>query len=225
MYCVLIVKIKKLIFHCVYKCTVASLCQIKLCYHTEDQRKLSVKFEVHKDKTLLEATQLARQVGATGNTEDMNFVIFFQELKFSRNNKKKKEKNFNKNKKQNKRRQPPPFPCPAIKKKILKKVTHPFSSLTDSLTPSLYPQLFEIEESVPKDCCRLVKYDEQQDSLERSYEGEENTSIAALLGGVRAYYTFDLLLETKRMDEEFLEYRPGGVFVWFELISLVVCLF
>lgn len=39
------------------------------------------------------------------------------------------------------------------------------------------------EEVIPMDCfCRLVKYDEFHDYLERSYEGEEDTPMGLLLG-------------------------------------------
>lgn len=71
-------------------------------------------------------------------------------------------------------------------------------------------QLFELEHLVDVSCCRLVKYDEYLDSLERSYEGEEQTPIATVLGGVKASYNFDLLLETRRPDQVFQPYKPGG---------------
>ena len=71
-------------------------------------------------------------------------------------------------------------------------------------------QLFCIDKSVPMDCCRLVKFDEYQDTLECSFENEEDTPMGVLLGGVKQTYNFDLLLETKRPDQVFQEYRPGG---------------
>lgn len=73
--------------------------------------------------------------------------------------------------------------------------------------------LFELRSTLPLDCCRLVKYDEYQDTLERSFEGEEDVPIGQLLGGVKQTYNFDLLLETKRPDQQFHEYKPGGVTV------------
>lgn len=60
------------------------------------------------------------------------------------------------------------------------------------------------------DCCRLVKYDEFHDYLERSYEGEEDTPMGLLLGGVKSTYMFDLLLETRKPDQVFQSYKPGG---------------
>ncbi|KAJ8315140.1 hypothetical protein KUTeg_007290 [Tegillarca granosa] len=71
-------------------------------------------------------------------------------------------------------------------------------------------KLFDLEKIVTLDCIRLVKYDEYQDSLERSFEGEEETPMGKLLGGVKQTYNFDLLLETKRPDQHFQEYKPGG---------------
>ena len=73
------------------------------------------------------------------------------------------------------------------------------------------PQLLGLESVVPASCCRLVKYDEYQDSLEKSWEGEESTPIGEILGGVKSSYTFDLLLETKKPEQIFQEYRPGGM--------------
>lgn len=77
----------------------------------------------------------------------------------------------------------------------------------------VYLQLFELQQTVPLNCCRLVKYDEYQDTLERSFEGEEETPMGKLLGGIKQTYNFDLLLETKRLDQQFQEYKPGGKYV------------
>lgn len=64
-------------------------------------------------------------------------------------------------------------------------------------------KMMDLEEVIPMDCCRLVKYDEFHDYLERSYEGEEDTPMGLLLGGVKSTYMFDLLLETRRPDQVF----------------------
>ncbi|KAK7500181.1 hypothetical protein BaRGS_00008728, partial [Batillaria attramentaria] len=112
-----------------------STCKIKAyMFHPEDQRKMEARLEIHKDKTLSEATAAVHK-------------------------------------------------------------------------------LFELEGLVDVSCCRLVKYDEYLDSLERSFEGEEDTCISTLLGGVKATYNFDLLLETRRPDQVFQPYKPGGVTV------------
>lgn len=71
----------------------------------------------------------------------------------------------------------------------------------------------ELEGVVSLDCCRLVKYDEFHEYLERSYEGEEDTPMGLLLGGVKSSYMFDLLLETRRPEQVFQPYKPGGQLV------------
>lgn len=81
-------------------------------------------------------------------------------------------------------------------------------------------QMFDLQKVVALDCCRLVKYDEYQDSLERSFENEMDVPMSKLLGGVKQSYSFDLLLETKRPDQVFQDYKPGGEWkkgVWFKI--------
>ena len=72
------------------------------------------------------------------------------------------------------------------------------------------PQLLELDREVPLELCRLVKYDEYHDSLECSYEGDEDKPMGTVLGGGKATYMFDLLLEIRRPDQQFQEYKPGG---------------
>uniref|UniRef100_A0A8C5Q3U5 Ubiquitin carboxyl-terminal hydrolase 47 n=1 Tax=Leptobrachium leishanense TaxID=445787 RepID=A0A8C5Q3U5_9ANUR len=74
-------------------------------------------------------------------------------------------------------------------------------------------KVMDLDGVVPLDCCRLVKYDEFHDYLERSYEDEEDKPMGFLLGGVKSSYMFDLLLETKRPDQVFQSYKPGEVMV------------
>ena len=71
-------------------------------------------------------------------------------------------------------------------------------------------QALELDSVLPLDCCRLVKYDDYSDTLERSFEGEMNVTMGELLGGVKTSYNFDLLFETKSPDQVFQEYKPGG---------------
>ena len=71
-------------------------------------------------------------------------------------------------------------------------------------------QLFELEGVVSRDCCRIVKYDDYQDTLECSFDEEEDTTMEKLLGGIKQSYSFDLLLETKRPEQKFQAYKPGG---------------
>ncbi|XP_061422799.1 ubiquitin carboxyl-terminal hydrolase 47 isoform X2 [Lethenteron reissneri] len=82
-------------------------------------------------------------------------------------------------------------------------------------------KLLDLEDVLPVERCRLVKYDEFHDSLERSYEGEEGTQMGTLLGGVKSSYVFDLLLETRREDQDFQPYKPGGVTVKVHVVDLV----
>ncbi|XP_078000160.1 ubiquitin carboxyl-terminal hydrolase 47-like [Glandiceps talaboti] len=74
-------------------------------------------------------------------------------------------------------------------------------------------RLLDLDDVLPLEQCRLVKYDEFHDSLEKSYEGEEQTCIGTLLGGVKSSYSFDLLMETRRPEQTFQVYKPGGVTV------------
>ncbi|XP_019911257.2 ubiquitin carboxyl-terminal hydrolase 47 isoform X3 [Esox lucius] len=81
-------------------------------------------------------------------------------------------------------------------------------------------KLMDINGVVPMDCCRLVKYDEFHEYLERSYEGEEDTTMGQLLGGVKSSYMFDLLLETRRPEQVFQPYKPGEVMVKVYVLDL-----
>ncbi|KAM8970162.1 ubiquitin carboxyl-terminal hydrolase 47 isoform X3 [Sarcophilus harrisii] len=81
-------------------------------------------------------------------------------------------------------------------------------------------KVMDLEEAIPLDCCRLVKYDEFHDYLERSYEGEEDTPMGLLLGGVKSTYMFDLLLEIKKPDQVFQSYKPGEVMVKVHVVDI-----
>ncbi|XP_020857634.1 ubiquitin carboxyl-terminal hydrolase 47 isoform X3 [Phascolarctos cinereus] len=81
-------------------------------------------------------------------------------------------------------------------------------------------KMMDLEEIIPLDCCRLVKYDEFHDYLERSYEGEEDTPMGLLLGGVKSTYMFDLLLETRKPDQVFQSYKPGEVMVKVHVVDI-----
>ncbi|XP_073434473.1 ubiquitin carboxyl-terminal hydrolase 47 isoform X1 [Dendrobates tinctorius] len=81
-------------------------------------------------------------------------------------------------------------------------------------------KIMDLEGVVTLDCCRLVKYDEFHDYLERSYEDEEDRPMGLLLGGVKSSYMFDLLLETKLPDQVFQSYKPGEVMVKVYVVDL-----
>ncbi|XP_071791463.1 ubiquitin carboxyl-terminal hydrolase 47-like [Asterias amurensis] len=72
-------------------------------------------------------------------------------------------------------------------------------------------KLLAFDKHTPLVQCRLVKYDEFHESLERSFEGDESTPMGTLLSGVKTSYIFDLLLETRKADQEFAVYKAGGV--------------
>jgi ubiquitin carboxyl-terminal hydrolase 47 len=119
-----------------------SVCKIKLfCQHPTDHKLLESRLEVHKDKTLADATEIAYN-------------------------------------------------------------------------------MFNLQNVVSLDQCRLVKYDEYYESLERSFEGHESVPISKVLGGVRHSYSFDLLLEIREKDQKFKAYQPGGVTVKAYLVDL-----
>uniref|UniRef100_A0A673CKP5 Ubiquitin carboxyl-terminal hydrolase 47 n=1 Tax=Sphaeramia orbicularis TaxID=375764 RepID=A0A673CKP5_9TELE len=148
-------------------------CKIKLfCMHPV-KMMMESKLEVHKDKTLREATEMAYK------SLSMPYIL----AGGCKSN--------------------------AIEKKIL------LPSVS-----KLNNNLMELEGVVPLDCCRLVKYDEFHEYLERSYEGEEDTPMGLLLGGVKSSYMFDLLLETRRPEQVFQPYKPGEVMVKVHVVDL-----
>eukprot|EP00117_Sycon_ciliatum_P017472 scpid43495/ scgid16451/ Ubiquitin carboxyl-terminal hydrolase 47; Deubiquitinating enzyme 47; Ubiquitin thioesterase 47; Ubiquitin-specific-processing protease 47 len=63
---------------------------------------------------------------------------------------------------------------------------------------------------IPAERCRLVKFDENYDSCECSYEDRDEEQLGHILGGIRQTYLFDLLLETRAEDEEFDVYQPNS---------------
>jgi len=75
---------------------------------------------------------------------------------------------------------------------------------------SCHFQLFGLENVLPLDCVRLVKYDEMHDYIDQSYPRQDDCSMELILGGVKFSYIFDLLLETKTPEQTFAEYKPGG---------------
>ncbi|XP_053398003.1 ubiquitin carboxyl-terminal hydrolase 47-like isoform X2 [Mercenaria mercenaria] len=101
---------------------------------------------------------------------------------------------------------------PSRKKKLDHKLEiHKDKTLSEAT--DLAYKIFELEDSVTRDCCRIVKYDEYQDSLECSFDDSDDVAMETLLNGVKQSYSFDLLLETKRPEQKFQEYKPGGVTV------------
>ncbi|KYM95785.1 Ubiquitin carboxyl-terminal hydrolase 64E [Cyphomyrmex costatus] len=67
---------------------------------------------------------------------------------------------------------------------------------------------FGLENVVSLDQCRLVSYEHNTDSIERSYDDREHESVENIW---RISRRFDLLLEIRRKDQKFETYLPGGV--------------
>ncbi|CAL4084063.1 unnamed protein product [Meganyctiphanes norvegica] len=103
---------------------------------------------------------------------------------------------------------------------MVEKKLHIHKDTTLAETVKLAYNEMSLEGIVPLDQCRLVKYEEFHDSLEASYEGQEEECISEILGGVRSTYKFDLLLESRDKDKEFEVYKPGGTTVKVHIVNL-----
>lgn len=79
-----------------------------------------------------------------------------------------------------------------------------------------------MDKKVPRDCVRLVKYEEALDYIDHSWDGEDDTPIGTILGGVKSIYSFDLLMEIKKPEEQFEVYKPGGWFLPLVLIWVFI---
>nr|CAD7439732.1 unnamed protein product [Timema bartmani] len=71
-------------------------------------------------------------------------------------------------------------------------------------------KILKLEDVIPLDRCRLVNYDHLQDTIECSFEGREEDPIGDILYILRSNFKYDLLLETRREDQNFEVYRIGG---------------
>ncbi|KAB7503304.1 Ubiquitin carboxyl-terminal hydrolase 47 [Armadillidium nasatum] len=111
--------------------------------------------------------------------------------------------------------------CPHPKAKLLlekKFKVHKDTKLKDA-TKLAYEEL-KLEDVVPLERCRLVKYEEVHDSIECSFTNQDDEPISEVLGGVRSSYKFDLLMEIRDEDKEFEEYKPGGITVKVHTVNL-----
>ncbi|KAF2354025.1 Peptidase C19 ubiquitin carboxyl-terminal hydrolase, partial [Trinorchestia longiramus] len=72
-------------------------------------------------------------------------------------------------------------------------------------------ELLDLHKSVPLERCRLVKYEEYHDSIESSFEDQDDKPMSEVLGGVKSSYKFDLLMEVREEHQQFESYQPGGV--------------
>ena len=79
-------------------------------------------------------------------------------------------------------------------------------------TVTAYEEIGDLQGiGIPFDRCRLVRYNEFYDSVECSWDDRIDEPICEILGGIRANYKFDLLLEIIGEGQEFQVYSPGSV--------------
>ncbi|XP_012555488.2 ubiquitin carboxyl-terminal hydrolase 47 isoform X1 [Hydra vulgaris] len=71
-------------------------------------------------------------------------------------------------------------------------------------------KILNFHEYLPLCQCRLIKYDDNFNSIVMSFD-EQETSMVKLLGGFSKIFSFDLLLEWRKESEQFQVYEPGGV--------------
>ena len=83
----------------------------------------------------------------------------------------------------------------------------------------------ECEDVVPLDCVRLVKYNEYNEWIESSLDHDDDVAMETVLGGVKSIYSFDLLLETKRPEQTFVRYKPGGRSIHLLYIRFIIYIF
>ncbi|XP_073239292.1 ubiquitin carboxyl-terminal hydrolase 47-like [Porites lutea] len=95
---------------------------------------------------------------------------------------------------------------------------HKDSTLNEAV--AIAHKLFLLGKILPVEQCRIVKYDEYYDYIERSFDGEENDPMRKVLCGVKQSYMFDLLLETRKPHEKFSVYKHGGVTVKVHVVDL-----
>ena len=65
----------------------------------------------------------------------------------------------------------------------------------------------KLDAIIPVDRCRLVKYESYTETMEKSFEGLEKTSMHEIMEGKS--YKYGMLLETRAANEKFEVYRPG----------------
>lgn len=74
----------------------------------------------------------------------------------------------------------------------------------------------KLENIVPIEQCRLVSYNRLHDTIECSFDGQDESTIADVIANLKCNYKSDTfktewLLEIRNKDQEFVEYKPGGV--------------
>lgn len=74
-----------------------------------------------------------------------------------------------------------------------------------------FTQKLQLETNVPLDYCRLVVYNSQDDTIERSLEGRENEEIGFIFKkhASWSYKKQEMLMEIRSKDKPFPVYKPG----------------
>lgn len=89
---------------------------------------------------------------------------------------------------------------------------HNESTMTEALEEAY--RKAKLENSVPIEQCRLVSYNKLHETIECSFEGRDEQTIAYVLATMKCSYKSDgktdWLLEIREKDQEFVEYKPGG---------------
>lgn len=107
-----------------------------------------------------------------------------------------------------------------VSKKMMERKLEIHKDQTLKEAVSIAHKLFYLDKIFPVEQCRIVKYDEYYDHIERSFDGEDNDPMGKVLCGVKQSYMFDLLLETRMPHERFLPYKPGGTTVKVHVVDL-----
>lgn len=91
---------------------------------------------------------------------------------------------------------------------------HYESTMTEALEEAY--RKAKLENIVPIEQCRLVSYNRLHNTIECSFEGRDEETISDVIGSMKYKfktdsYKIDWLLEIRNKDQEFIEYKPGGV--------------
>lgn len=91
---------------------------------------------------------------------------------------------------------------------------HYESTMTEAL--EIAYRKTKLEGIVPIEQCRLVSYNSSQNSIECSFEGRDEEMISDIVSSLKTNYktdsfNTDWLLEIRHKDQEFIEYKPGGL--------------
>jgi hypothetical protein len=82
-------------------------------------------------------------------------------------------------------------------------------------------KLLELEKfGVPREQCRIVRYDDYYDLIEKSWDGMDDDPICKVFGGNKRYYPFELFMERKEPSQEFPHYDETEIVIKFHMVDL-----